>query len=375
MLTGAEYEQFSKALRDAVAYDVTRLARMLRYRLDKNLQDIIIGGGLEEIVFEVIRVAEAEGWTAQLLAAARESNPGNPSLLAFAQQFGLAPANAPSGAALERIIRETNSFLDVTRWRTQLGEIEGRVCRIEIGNSYHMVYGTGFLLGPDLVITNYHVMESVIAGEQSKAAAGVKATHNDVVLRFDYKRLADGSTLYMGTEHRLADKDWLVDSSPPSPVDYQPEPKATLPRPDELDYALMRLAKPAGEESIGGHEEPGSTRRGWIEVPSEHPPLVPNSAMYILQHPKGDPLQLALETKAIRNVNVNGTRVTYRTNTMKGSSGSPCFNHNWQLIALHHTGDPDFDPAHKPEYNEGIPMTAIMALLKKRQLSNVIGKQ
>jgi hypothetical protein len=80
MLSGIQYEQFSKALRDAVAYDARRLERLLRFRLDRNLQDIIVGGSLEEIVFEVIRVAESGGWTAQLLRAARESNPGNPSL-------------------------------------------------------------------------------------------------------------------------------------------------------------------------------------------------------------------------------------------------------------------------------------------------------
>jgi hypothetical protein len=47
----------------------------------------------------------------------------------------------------------------------------------------------------------------------------------------------------------------------------------------------------------------------------------------------------------------------------------------WQLVALHHTGDPDFAPAHKPEYNKGIEMTATIALLAKHRLSEVIGPQ
>ena len=373
-LTGQQYEQFSKALRDA--YDAPRLKRMLRFRLDKNLDDISIAPSLEEIVFALIGTAAAEGWTADLLRAARESNPGSPALLAFAQQFGLAPTNAPSRPQLERIIRETNSFLDVMKWRTQLGQIETRVCRIETTTNGGVMYGTGFLLGPDLVMTNHHVMAAVITGEQGKATPeGLKATHDDVVLRFDYKRLADGSTLNPGTECRLTDDGWLIDSSPSSPVDDEPEPKPGVPRSDELDYALLRLATAAGAEPAGGQDEPGAPLRGWIDVPKEFDAFVPDSALFIVQHPKADPLQLALDTNAIRNVNENATRVTYRTNTLNGSSGSPCFNHNWQLVALHHSGDPDYDSAHKPDYNEGIPFTAIMALLEQRQLTGVFSAQ
>jgi hypothetical protein len=276
---------------------------------------------------------------------------------------------------LERLIQVTNSFLDVTKWRTQLGEIEGRVCRVEITTNRGIVYGTGFLLGPDLVITNYHVIEAVIYGEQGRVTSrGLKARRGNVIFRFDYKRLADGSTLNPGTEHRLADMCWLVDASPPSVIDDQPEPKMAAPRLDELDYALLRLAKPAGAEPVGGHGEPGTACRGWVEVPRRPHVFEPGSALFIVQHPKGDPLRLALESEAIRDVNANGTRVTYRTNTLRGSSGSPCFDHNWQLVALHHSGDPDYDLAHKPEYNEGIPIATIMALLAKRQLSGVIGK-
>jgi len=372
MLTGRQHQQFSEALREA--YDAPRLKRMLRFRLEKNLDDITLAPDLEGIVFTLIARAEAEGWTANLLRAARESNPGSPSLLAFAQQFGLAPTNSPSRSELERIIRETNSFFDVMRWRTQLGRIETQVCRVEVKTNGGMMYGTGFLLGPELVMTNHHVIEAVIAGEQGKVTPeGLKADRHDVVFRFDYKRMADGRTLNPGTEYRLAEDGWLVDASPPSLFDSQPEPKTGLPRPDELDYALLRLAIAAGEEPVGGHDEPDAPLRGWVEVPKEPHALLPDSALIIVQHPKADPMQLALDTSAVRNVNGNGTRVTYRTNTLRGSSGSPCFNHNWQLVALHHSGDPDYDPTHKPAYNEGIPFTAIIALLEERQLADILG--
>jgi V8-like Glu-specific endopeptidase len=72
-------------------------------------------------------------------------------------------------------------------------------------------------------------------------------------------------------------------------------------------------------------------------------------------------------------VNHTGTRVRYRTNTEAGSSGSPCFDINWNLIALHHLGDPNYDQLHKPEYNQGIPISAIVQLLEHRGIRDQLG--
>ncbi len=86
--------------------------------------------------------------------------------------------------------------------------------------------------------------------------------------------------------------------------------------------------------------------------------------MAILQHPEKAPLKLALDTKSIIAVNANHTRVTYRTNTLGGSSGAPCFNMDWQPVALHHSGDPAA-PAFPPTRNEGIPLGAITSHLTR----------
>lgn len=358
-LTGQQYQQFSQALLDA--YTHQRLTEMIQFRLDKNLAALAMGDDLQEIVFKLIRTAEAQGWTDRLLLAARESNPGNPQLLAFAQQFGLAPA-IPARPELERLIQTTNSFLDVARWRQRLGEIEAQVCRVEAAGSY----GTGFLLGPDIVMTNYHVVQRII----EQHGVGAEA----VVLRFDYKRLEDGTTLNPGKEYHLA-AEWLIDQSPMSAVDLQPEPKICAPQPDELDYALLRVEGSPGLDKIGDSPDPGAQSRKWIEVPAEPYDFLPDTPLFIVQHPQGDPLKLALDDDAVIGLNANATRVKYKTNTEAGSSGSPCFNANWDLVALHHSGDPNFDPAHKPTYNEGIPFGAIADLLHKRGHMGKLGEQ
>ena len=355
-LNGEKLERLSDGLRDA--FTVQRLREMLKFKLGKRLDDYSLGSDYKEIVFELITAAEAEGWTAELLVAARQSNPGNARLQAVAEEVALS-ASTP---ALERTIKQKNPFLDVEVFRTKLGEVEAQVCRVEIETPRGTVYGTGFLLGPDVLMTNHHVMESIVAGKVPPSSA---------TFRFDYKRLAtavvaDGSTFALAP-------DWLIDDSPPSAVDLKPEPKPGTPRPDELDYTLVRLAGAPGNAPVGQKTDPNAPKRGWIKLPVHGLATEGESPLLILQHPDSAPLKLALDMSGVIGLNENGTRLKYKVNTEGGSSGAPCFNTTFDLVALHHSGDPNFDPAHKPQYNEGIPIDAIVKLLTERGKLNQVG--
>jgi hypothetical protein len=79
--------------------------------------------------------------------------------------------------------------------------------------------------------------------------------------------------------------------------------------------------------------------------------------IFILQHPKGGPLKLAVG--AVDKLNANHTRLRYDTKTDSGSSGSPCLDAKLNLVALHHGGDPDTTRLAK--YNQGIPIDKIIA--------------
>lgn len=355
-LPGTEFEQLSTALRDA--FNLQMFDEMLRIRLEKSREDIALGKDFGEIIYRTITRAEKEGWINQLVLAARESNPGNPVLLDLAAQLGLAPTNTPGRATLERIIDEANSFLDVSIWRERLGKIETQVCRVEIQGNF---YGTGFLVSPDVVMTNYHVIETVIQGENEHKPA-------DVTVRFDYKRLSNNTILNPGSEYRLREPDWLIDYSPYDPVDLHPAPKQAVPKLNRLDYALLRLGTAIGNLPVGPAYGPQDQRRGWIRILTEPYDFTINPALFIVQYPKGEPMKLALDTQAVLAVNQNGTRITYRTNTEPGSSGSPCFNQDWELVALHHGGDPRLTPA----WNEGIPTAAIADLLREKGLLHII---
>ncbi|XZN97960.1 MAG: effector-associated domain EAD1-containing protein [Microcoleus sp.] len=64
-----------------------KLRQFVKLGLDKNLDVIGIGADLSERVLKLIENAEDNGWEAELIFAARESNPGNPNLSAFVRVY------------------------------------------------------------------------------------------------------------------------------------------------------------------------------------------------------------------------------------------------------------------------------------------------
>jgi hypothetical protein len=371
-LTGTEFDQLVKALLDA--YSLAHFGQMLWVRLEKRLEQLALGDAGDTVFFRVLQRAEDESWTAELLQAARASRPEDAGLLAFAQRFGVAPAvdfvrdpAPPAGETergrLERQIRATGSMLDVTQWREFLGRLEARVCSIRVPDGAKTEFGTGFLVGPEVVMTNYHVVEKVITD---------KVAPERVELRFDYKLMADGATLSEGKPYALAE---VLDHSRYSPVDEVVGGDWTTITADHLDYALLRVTGAPGGAPIpaGAGAEREAPLRGFVEVPPAPADFAPDASLFILQHPDGRRMKLALDTSAVIGANPDGTRVRYRTHTEGGSSGSPCFDANWNLVALHHAGDPDYSKFHRPEYNQGIPVAAIRALLKARGKEHLLG--
>jgi Effector-associated domain 1/Trypsin-like peptidase domain len=367
-LSGDQYSQFHEAVLDAYD-DGGELRRVLLFRLGKRLNLIANpNDSFDDVVFTVITKADTEGWSANLLNALRATRPENGQLLAFAQGFGLA-TKTPGRSELELLIHEGDALLDVDAWRTELGAAEARVCRIEqkIGASTQAL-GTGFLLGPGVVMTNFHVMEEVINGSIAPDRIG---------LRFDYKVLAGSGVINAGRVYGLA-ADWDIDHSPYSHLDTQVDPIGT-PSVEELDYALVRVDGKPGLDpvSTGQNVDPKAPQRGWIPVPDYVHDWKTRRALMILQHPAGDPLKLAMRMDASPMPLPDGnepTRVRYTTRTEHGSSGSPCFDIDWNLIALHHSGDPKYAQFKvKPDWNEGVPFTAISRLLDKHGRAEQLG--
>lgn len=345
--TGLELDnQRLRKFREALlsAYPDTKLLEMMvSDRLGEALKVFVnVNQPLEQVVFDLLQWATAHGKMAPLLVGARASNPDNPKLFRFCQDLGLTSTQEPR-SNLERIVSGNNVFLDVAKWRAELTRMEWRVCKIELAGQDT---GTGFLVGPDMIMTNHHVVEAVIKGQYQPS---------QLQCRFDFKMSEEGCTIAMGEVFSLADE-WLYDSSPSSFVDRMPDPKPSEPGDHELDYAMLRLRQRAGDMSVGDalHGE----RRGWVSFPRSPVHLSSHKMLAILQHPQGKALKLAMDLDQNIIINKPGNRIRYTLPTHPGSSGSPVFGSDWQLIALHHSGE----PKHKgPTYNEGIPIEKIMA--------------
>lgn len=338
-LDGPQRRKLRKALIDAFpGWDPLRI--MASDYLDLVLATVTAQSkDIETQAFDLIEWAGAHGRNAELVLAARYANPQNPKLFVVAQKLGLTSTQERK-SVLEALVSKNRTFLDVAVWREQLSKLEWAMCRIDIDE---MGTGTGFLIGPDVVLTNHHVVDKV-----AETAAGGER----VSCLFDFKATGD-NVVASGTRHGLA-TDWLVASSPHSPVDTEPDPKSGAPAANELDYALLRLDRRVGEQGVAGVDAADS--RGWISIPRGAVSFASVDAIAILQHPARRPLKLAIGTGQDLTLNDPKNRLRYSVPTLNGSSGSPVFDADWNLIALHHAGDPDLI---KPEFNEGIPIDAI----------------
>jgi V8-like Glu-specific endopeptidase len=364
------------------ALDLKDLRQLLNYKFNLRLDDVVGNVGLSEAVEKILDRFKRRGLLPQLIAEIAAARPNRPdvqavyrdyaaSLVSASKQadvdakvkeaytrfFGGKPpvviqkagqeqATVPTkDAGLERTLRADLGFLDVAQWTAKLERQSARVCRVEL-NDADGTMGTGFLVGPDALLTNYHVLQPIIDGTASSAS---------VKFRFDYETRPDG-TPSDGLLVDLAKPDekatWLLGYALYSAAEAAGHPDDPPPTTTELDYALVRLARKIGDEPV----VVGGAPRGWIEVPEAQPSFSGLPLWMILQHPNRKPLKLAFDTNPGVEVKHGGLRVRYSTNTEGGSSGSPCFDKDWKLLALHHYGDPAFS---HPKFNQGVPITLI----------------
>jgi len=92
-------------------------------------------------------------------------------------------------------------------------------------------------------------------------------------------------------------------------------------------------------------------------------PLIDAKAKaYVVGHPRGSGLQISLHDSLLLDIDDEECLVHYRTPTDPGSSGSPVFNKQWDVIAVHHSGSSKTPRLHGEghyEANEGIALLAV----------------
>jgi V8-like Glu-specific endopeptidase len=258
-----------------------------------------------------------------------ERPPGNrllPILVAKLASFGGETATVrPTPEllrTLEHVFGETG--YQPLKWLRQALDCARGVARI--GRSKYEGTGTGFRIdgawigetwaNKRLLLTNAHVCTNL----------------PELVGKHPYYALAAGEAVVAffeagQAEPMVAKVVRIIESSPP----------------DELDYSLLEL------DVVPDSPLPELT---------PEPLNLPNKRVNILGHPLGRELSVSLQDNEVRNL--EGRHIHYITPTKPGSSGSPVFDQNWKLVALHHAG------LVARKVNEGILMSAILSDLRPK---------
>lgn len=244
---------------------------------------------------------------------------------------------------LERIIGG-NEIQDVN-YLARGARVAQAICRITIVDEVgrNLGRGTGFLVAPNVLITNNHVLPRLGVAARSFA-------------EFEYELDILGS-----------------------PV----RPRRFLLRAEELFYTSLKLDfAVVAVERLASEDRIPLERYGFLPLIGVAGKALDGEWLTVIQHPGGQRKQLCVrENKLIKRTQ---DVLWYSTDTLGGSSGSPVFNNEWFVVALHHSGIPemkdgrvqtvdgrDFDPARDGEdnikwiANEGIRVSRIVQDLQQ----------
>jgi V8-like Glu-specific endopeptidase len=314
-LSGGEIKKLFEALLDAYP-TFPELSAMVEFHLEENLEAIAGSGILRPVILNLIKWAKARGKKLDLLImGAYEENPDNLELkkfyeTIFKKQFITSPkiiANdfgpdidwqAQDEIQLQSWFQTEPDWYDVGFLKRAIAQAAS-VCRIEIPSQE--ITGTGVLISDKLVLTNYHVLKS----DESE---DMQANALDAILRFGRFSTENGQE----TDGQTFQLDRLKPILYSSPV-------------GKLDYALLQLDR--------NTQAAADIKPALWDISDR---IEPRMGLNLLQHPEGDSMKLSISSDAVTGIYQESGLVHYVNKASGGSSGSPCFNEDGHLVALHH---------------------------------------
>ncbi|QGZ93640.1 DNA/RNA non-specific endonuclease [Terricaulis silvestris] len=248
-------------------------------------------------------------------------------------------------ATYEQLLGETVDYLSA-RFLSEGARASRSVCRIRLRVDGRDKFGTGFLVGPGLLITNWHVLK------QSRHADGA-------VAEFLYE---DGAE---AVQAALAPSRFFINDR-------------------ALDFAVCALD---ADDDLSAF--------GWLPLIGQEGKISIGEPVNIIQHPRGLRKKIVVRENSLVHLPDAPLDFVaqYLADTEYGASGSPVFNDQWEVVALHHAGVPKRNGAGEwlarnggvwrkgdaPSEidwiaNEGIRISRIVAALKAMALTGARAK-
>lgn len=268
----------------------------------------VMEGGVKELPVKLARLRQLDNARFLNLVVRRAERTMNKKVAMPKNDYERRQLETDISNYFEKIHKEANflpsSFLEHGVKRAQ------SVCRIVTDSSY----GSGSLIATrNFIMTNHHVIPDIATAQVS-------------VAEFDY------------------DEDDILYTVNLDPVTF-------FITNSELDFTIVACDAsplPMTIEAIPLLKDPQTVTR--------------KERVNIIQHPKGRRKELSLHDNKVTYIYDKAIR--YTADTEPGSSGSPVFNNEWDLVALHHAGWAEEDGA---AVNEGIRITAIIDFLIEHQ--------
>ncbi|NKJ72715.1 hypothetical protein GFL38_10615 [Rhizobium leguminosarum bv. viciae] len=193
--------------------------------------------------------------------------------------------------------------------------------------------GTGFLVSPNLLLTNHHVLNSTVVAKNAK-------------VEFNYEISPEGLLAGDGRAPQ-ATQTFAIDPA---------RLFITSPTEGGLDYTFIWI------------EDAAAAAYGIIPMERAFFTVSKEESAFVIHHPDGQPKQVSLDDTDILSIDANV--IHYSSDTMKGSSGAPVFDRRGRLIALHHASRAEKvklpDGGTSDVVNEGIKIAAIALDLEMR---------
>ncbi|MFC9843394.1 trypsin-like serine peptidase [Streptomyces sp. NPDC127595] len=215
--------------------------------------------------------------------------------------MSLVSEELPGRRLLERIIGASKD-LQAVNFLSRGSRAAATVGRISVfDNGRVLPLGTGFLVSADLLLTNHHVLPDADAAAQ-------------VVVEFAAET--------------------GIDNAPAQPAAYRLVGDFVPLTDEELDFSLVRV-------ETGADGRPPGAQFGWNRLIGAQGKLVNGESVNIIGHPSGRLKEIAIRRNELLFQLENFLH--YETDTEPGNSGSPVFNDQWEVVALHHAGVPRKD--------------------------------